>query len=135
MGLILALIILFAVSFIPVALAGPVAALLFVSTAKQKKLSGFYLFWLVFINILLFVGILGLHRSTMFGPGDVAILGIPLSIVVTLHILNVSKNDVMQVINDDLQQQKYYALGRILLPASQAVIIFAACSLISIFDP
>ena len=135
MELLLAIIVLLVVSFIPVALAGPVAALLFVSAAKKKKLSAFYLFWLVIINVLLFMFIGGMHGSTMFGPGDVAICGIPLSIVATVSILNASKNDVTQFINDDLQQQKYYAIGRILLPVSQAVIIFIACGLISIFDP
>ena len=122
------------VSVIPLALAGPVAAWLFVSAAKKKKLSRFSLLGLVIINILLFIYIVGLHGHSMFGPGDIAICGIPVAILVTIQIFNASKNDVMQLIEDDLQQQEYYAMGRTLVPISQALIIFIICSLTTIFD-
>ena len=122
------------VSVIPVALAGPVAALVFVSAAKKKKLSRFYLFGVVTINILLLVYIVSLHGHSMFGPGDIAFCGIPAAIPVTILIFNASKNDVMQLIEDDLQQQEYYAFGRTFIPISQGLIMFILCGLTAIFD-
>jgi hypothetical protein len=119
-----------AISVIPVALAGPVAALVFVSAAKKKKLSRFYLFGSVIINILLFLYIVG-----MLGPGDFALGNIPITLVVTLRILDASKNDILQLINDDPQQQQYYAIGRNLIPISQALILLIGCGLITIFNP
>jgi hypothetical protein len=122
------------VSVVPVALAGPVAAFLFVSAAKKKKLSRFYLIWPVIINVLLFLYIIGMHGHSMFGPGDFALLGIPLSIVITLLIFNSSKSDVLQLINDEPQQHYYYAIGRILIPISQALVLLSVCGLTAIFS-
>jgi energy-coupling factor transporter transmembrane protein EcfT len=124
-----------AISVIPVALAGPVAALVFVSAAKKKKLSRFYLFGSVIINILLFLYIVGMHGHSMFGPGDFALGNIAITLVVTLRILDASKNDILQLINDDPQQQQYYAIGRNLIPISQALILLIGCGLITIFNP
>jgi hypothetical protein len=90
MQLILVLMIWLVIGLAPVALAGPVPALLFISAAKKRKLSRFYPIWFVIINLLLFVYIVGMRGSAGPAPGDFSICVTPLAIGFTFYVLGTS---------------------------------------------
>jgi hypothetical protein len=107
----------------PVLLAGPVPALVFVSAAKKKKLSRFYLFWFVILNLLLFVYIFGMRGRAGPAAGDFTICVTPLAIAATFYILGTSNKEIEESINGDLQQKNYYEVGKTLLPTMQFIVL------------
>jgi hypothetical protein len=123
MQVILVLLLWLVIGLAPVTLAGPIPALLFVAAAKKKKLSRFYLVWFVIINLLLFVYIVGMHGSAGPAPGDFSICVTPLAMGFTFYVLSTSEKEILESINGDLQQQKYYHIGRFLLPAMQFIVL------------
>jgi len=123
MQIILVLIIWLIIGLGPVTLSGPIPALLFVSAAKKKKLSRFYPIWFVILNLLLFVYIVGMHGSAGPAPGDFSICVTPLAIAATFYVLNTSNKEIEESINGDLQQQRYYHVGKSLLPTMQFIVL------------
>ena len=118
----------------PVSLSGPIPALLFVSAAKKKRLSRFYPIWFVILNLLVLVYIVGLHGGAGPAPGDFSVCVTPLAILATLYIFSVSRKKIEESINGDLQQQRYYQMGKSLLPAMQLIVFFLSILFWAIVD-
>ena len=104
---------------IPLAIPGPVAALILNNAAKRKKLSIFHIFWLLLINVLSLVLMIVTVGHTGFGSGDIALCTTPIAIAASLQILLSSKKELLEIVGDDLWQRRYYAIGRNLIPILQ----------------
>lgn len=118
----------FATSFFPALLSGPIPAIVFVWLVQQGSRLHRRVFWMVFS--LWNVGMMFYFWLTMdinfLGPGMVACLFTPIASLISLLILALGRQQVRKKLNDDDSHSEYF-WGLVFIPLVQSgVMIIAA---------
>ncbi|MFT3890771.1 MAG: hypothetical protein QM730_03985 [Anaerolineales bacterium] len=106
---------------VPLVVPGPGAVLVLNAAAKKRRLSMLHIIWLFVVNFISFVLMLVTLGHSWFGPGDIALCATPIAIAASIQVLFSSRKDILEVVAEDLKQQRYYSIASRLIPPLQLV--------------